>query len=446
MAKKNFRRKVLKRPKRKRPIRRGRVRGRRRLGGEGGETGYPDLDTLIALGKAAKMAYDAAPEIPPGPHLRGTGGTGVKKKKKARLGGLMPAGTAATVKYSRGLRIGKPRKSTFREKVMAVHYPSLSFNSKWTFQMDCKSAFVSACQIPILTKQLLDPISDQLYTNMTTDVSGVTIPTMAPNNGFSNDQYSIMIHSYKCNLRFYNSSTNTLRARLVWYKPKDDLDAQYDSNGVHTNNPLNLLMLASNVARATTPAVTTFVGDGLNFDSTTSGSNFTADYNHAGWPLVGTSTTSTSTANTVAFLDPSLVPGSAQVRRMFNNFYSTLKSEDFQLEPGNQFNTSLTMMGKHVTNVYDDVEVTIRKDCSVIGIVYVLGQMVFNENEGNSLISTGSSQLSVMREDTCYAQPRFLKEKQRVNMTNPYQVIHEDDQAKINDETGDIQTTYTSDK
>lgn len=448
MARKFSRRKGLKRPKRKRPVKRG--RGRRRLGGLEVAADFiasmspGQLEKAIQYGSIVYTAgkYFFA-DTPPGPHLRGTmKGT----KKKARLGGMMPAGSAATVKYSGGLKIGKPRKSTFREKVMGVHYPAVNFNSKWTFQMDCKSAFVTAAQIPILIKPMIDPLSAQLFTNMTSDKAGVPIPTLAFNDGIQNDQYGMMIHSYISKLRFYNSSTNTLRGRIVWYKPRQDLDSTYENFGLHSNNPINQLMLASNGAQPAQPFIGPVVGDGLLFDGSTPGANYSADYNHAGWPIVGTDTTNTSSSNTVAYLDPSLVPGSPQVRRHFNQFYSTLKSEEFTLEPGNQFNTSLTIMSKMVYDIFDDTEITIKKECSIIGVVYVLGQIVFNESDVSSIISTGSSQLSIMREDTCRAQPRFLKKTVRVNMTGPYRVIADADQAKINDETGEIQTVYTADQ
>jgi len=446
MARKFSRRKGLKRPKRKRPIR----RGRRRLGlmevdpGIIGNFTPEKLDQLIKLGTiiyhAGKYFY---PGTPAGPHLRGTA---LGTKKKPRLGGMMPAGSAAVIKYSPGLRIGKPRKSTFREKVMSVHFPPVNFNSKWTFQMECLSGCVSACQIPILNKTLLDPIVAQWSSNMTSDRASVLIPTLAVNDGISNDQYSIMIHSYKARLRFYNSSTNTLRARVVWYKPKSDLDSTYESFGLHSNNPLNQLMIASNGAQPINAVIPPLVGNGLIFDGATPGANYSADYNHAGHPIVGSNTTSSSSVNTVAYLDPSLVPGSPQVRRHFSNFYTTLKSEEFNLEPGNQYNTSVSLMGKLVSNIYDDTEITIRKACTIIGVVYVLGQIVFHDVEGDSTISTGSSQLSVMREDTCRAQPVFLKKEVRLNLTNPYGQILEENQAIINTDTNAEQTVFQRDR
>jgi len=375
----------------------------------------------------------------------------IKKAAKMYKGGsvnirnspLMPAGTSATIKKSGGVRIGKPRRSTFREKVMSVSYPPVNFNSKWTFQMDCGGGIVTAASVPILTKELLDPIVAQVYGNLVSDNGAVTsLPTMGANDNVDSQQYSIMIHQYRSQLQMYNSSTNTLRGRIVWYKPVKDLDGQYESFGPHTHSPINTLMLASNQAQTDNQPLNT---GGTLFDTVTATANYQANYHHAGWPLTGANTTAGQNINTVAHLDPALVPGSPQVKRFFNAFWRTLKSEEFVLEPGNQFNTSVTMMGKMVSNLYDDADMIHRKACTVIGVIYIIGQMVFSELSTDGTISTGSSQLSVMRQDTCKVQPRFLKKESRFNLSNPYLAISQANQAKINDESGELQDVYVQD-
>jgi len=355
---------------------------------------------------------------------------------------MLPAGASATIKNSKGLTIGSYKPPTFRDKVMAINYPPTTFNSKWTFQMDCGSGFVSAASIPILNKELLDPLVSQLYGNLITDISTTTqLPTMA-NLGANSEQYSMMLHSYVTKLRLYNSSTNTLRGRIVWYKPVNDMDGQYETAGTHTNSPINQLMLASNSAL---PVNAGFTPQGLQFDTITAGANYQADYHHAGAPVTGALTTTSSTANVVAQLDTTLVPGSVFVRRAYSKLWSTLKTEEFMLEPGNQFNTSLSIKGKMINNLYDDADMIYRKNCSIVGVIYVLGQVVFSDVAGNSTITTGSSQLSVMREDTCLAQPRIVKRNTRMNMTNPYQTLATTAQAIINDETGMMSDVYAQD-
>jgi len=430
-------RKITKRIRKRAPVR------RRRLGMIDPVPGLDDIVPTITkavVTKAAEHMYKNAPPFQPykGRSFRGVGG-----KKKSRLTGLMPAGTSATIRNSGGVKIGKPRRSTFREKVMSVSYPPVNFNSKWTFQMDNQGGVVTAASIPILTKELLDPIVAQVYGNLVSDNAAVTsLPTMGANDNVDSQQYSIMIHSYKSFIKMYNSSTNTLRGRVVWYQPTKDMDGQLESFGVHTHSPINTLMLASNQAQADNQPYTL---GGTIFDNVTAGANYTANYHHAGWPIVGANTTAGQNVNTVAHLDPSLVPGSPQVRRFFSKFWKTLKSEDFVLEPGNQFNTSVTMMGKMVSNLYDDAGMIHMKACTVIGVIYCIGQMVFSDLSTDGTISTGSSQLSVMREDICKVQPRFLKKEARFNLTNPYLSISTAQQAKINDESGELQDVYNQD-
>ena len=434
MARKFSRRKGLKKPKKKAPR-----RGRRRTvavaaAGSSAVWTYGGLLAAYAAGKIGRAFYDKM-------MTRIARGGVVGKGGFERA--MTPAGSAATIKKSPGLRIGKPRKATFREKVMSVSYPPVNFNSKWTFQMDNQPGVVTAASIPILTKELLDPLVGQLYGNLVSDAAAVSqLPTMGGNDNVDSQQYSIMIHQYRSDLKFYNSSTNTLRARIVWYQPAKDMDGQYESFGAHTHSPINTLMLGSNQAQPDNGSYNT---GGTLFDTVTAGSNYQANYHHAGWPLTGANTTAGQNINVVALLDPSLVPGSPQVRRFFNAHWKTLKSEEFVLEPGQQFDTHVTLMGKMVSNLYDDADMIHRKACTIIGVVYVIGQMVFSDLATDGTISTGSSQLSVMRQDTCKVQPRFTKKEARMNMTNPYLGIASTNQGKINDETGELQDVYAQD-
>ncbi|AYP28687.1 MAG: putative capsid protein [Cressdnaviricota sp.] len=375
-------------------------------------------------------------------YLRGSY-KGSRKRRRVVGGQLMsPALDSANIKNSSGLKIGKYKPPTFAQKVISITRPPQQMMSKWTFQMDCVSGRVTAAQIPILTQALIFPIQSQLISspNLTSD-SGFAPGTMNTGDPVDN-QYAIQISSYTSKLRFYNSSSNTLRARVVWYKPNRDLDAEYESYGANFNDPINYLMLASNSARESNgPAV----GSGTVFDNATGGSSYTANYNHAGWPLTGTATTASSVNNTVAYLDPALVPGSPQVRRMFSANWRTVKSEDFTLSPGNQFNTSVTLKNRIISNQFDDVAVVHRKNATVIGVVYVLGQIVFSDVASNSTISTGSSQLSVMREDTCMVYPMIIKRTVRVNLTSPFEQIASGAQGIINTETNNVDNDFEQD-
>jgi hypothetical protein len=341
----------------------------------------------------------------------------------------------ATIKYSSGLTIGRPKIMSFHDKVRAVYDPNQYFNSKWTWTMNGGSARVTACQIPILTSELMAPILSQLFTNLTTDT--VTVDPTINATDSANGQYTTCISSYRSSLRFYNSSSNTLRARLVWYKPARDLDAQYENFGAYTNEPLNMLMLASNYAQP--PFATQFGSTaGLTFGAV----DYNKNFNHCGAPLVGSGTTSSSMVNTTALLDPSLVPGSPQVRKMFKNFWTTLKSEEFTLEPGNQFNTSVTLLNRMYNSQFDDNDVSYQKETCIIGVVYVIGQMVFADAASNRTITTGSTQLSIMREDTCSARPVITRKTKRLNLTAQFQTLLDTEQAKINIENDEIDDTY----
>jgi len=376
-------------------------------------------------------------------NLRGTHFKRPSGRRPRRWARMNPA-TTANIKSSPGLRIGKSIRLTKAQQITKIMNPPAIFNSKWVWQMDCDSGRVSAAQIPIMTQSLAKPIYDQVYTNLTTD--NTVDPTMATSGAvIRGDNYQTLIENYRSDIRFYNSSTNTMRVRIVWYKPARDMDAEYEAFGANTNEPVNLLMLASNASQPAFNSITPVVGNGMVFDNTTAGSNYTTNYNHAGQPLTGTSTTGSSATNNVAQLDPSLVPGSVQVKRIFSHFWRTLKQEEFQLEPGNQYNTSVTMKNRIVRSQFDDTDVIYRRDSTIIGVVYVLGQIVFSDVAANYSISTGSSQLSIMREDTCIARPLSTKSPVRVNLTNPFQQLSDADQGIINTESGTLNTVYAED-
>lgn len=395
------------------------------------------LRGAVGGGSAAKAGGGRVPDLTKPQKRRYQRGT----LRKTRIISA-PAAEPSTIKYSPGLSIGTYKAPTFAQKVLAITRSPQHMVSKWTFQMDCISGRVSAAQIPILTQNLIDVIAAQFQTspNMLSD-TGFAPGTMTSTAPFNN-QYQFQISSYTSKLRLYNSSTNTLRARIVWYKPVRDLDNNYEGFGANTTDPLNYLMIASNSAGET--GGTLSPGNGTWFDNATAGSNYTANYNHAGWPVVGAATTTSSTANVVAHLDTSLVPGSPQVKRMFSANWRTVKEEDFTLQPGSQYNTSVTLKNRIIHNLYDDIDVYHRKSSTVIGVVYVIGQMVFDDRAANSTISTGSSQLSVMREDSCTVLPTIIKRTVRVNLTSQYQVIADANQGIVNIETNDVDDTFAT--
>lgn len=392
--------------------------------------------------KTIKMGMPRSPTYRGGSvNIRG------RKRKLPRSMGAMAAATGATIKTSPGLVLGQKKKLSLSQKMERIDNPPIKFDSKWTFQMDCTSGRVCAAQIPVMTRVFINQMYPQLYNDAVTDTLTLP-PTLAPftaNNippSVNNAQYQALIEDSRTRLKFYNSSTNTMRCRLVWYKPNNDFDGSYMSYGSNTYDPLNMLMIAANNAQALYPVVPYTATGGNIFTS----AQYTANFDHAGSPLTGTLTTGNNVTSTVATLDPSLVPGSVEVRRQFSKFWKTLKSQDFTLEPGHQFNTSLTLRNKILRNGFDDYDVYYRKDCSIVGVVYVMGQIVFASGVADNTITTGDSQLSVMREDTCTMRPMVTKSTRRVNLTADFAVLNNTQQSIINTQTNDIDTIFDEDR
>ena len=395
----------------------------------------------------------------PSTYLRGSRVT----VRHNRVKTMTPAAPSGAIRYSRGLSIGSRRSRTsFKEAVMNTIYPPLNFNSKWNFQMECQSGRVSAISIPVLTKPLRNPLINCMYKALTTDTSTVD-PTMATLT-LGNLINRVVIKNYVTNLRMYNSSEQTSRCRLVWYKPRVDMEEtlNLESGGGIPSSPINLTMYASTfmVEPVANQLVNPVAGDGLKFDGVYSipyvntGQNFYINYDHAGNPVVmnyaiptDPQTTGNNTANDVAWLDPSLTPSSGQVRTFTSQYYSVLKTEDFTLAPGNQYNTKLVIKNKRIMSSNAVLADTFYyKDSTVIGVLYVLGQVVFSDVTSNNTITTGSPQISVLREDTC---TMGLVRKQlisRINVTNPYIKLVDTQQGIVNIQTDTVDNNHDFDR
>jgi hypothetical protein len=443
--------------RRKRTARSSKPKGRRRLQRKQyilGEAPFiPDLQEEVRSQGYGQSYATASPT--PRPTSRGTTGNlrGTRanaRRNRRRRFNMMAAPSSAKISNS-SVTIGKTIKLSKLQKLNNILYPPLICNMKWTFQMDCDSGRVSAAQIPYLTEPLARPLFNQLFVNLLTDTSTQIPPTMqinvplnsvgTPNNRAT--EYSVIIERYTSKLTFYNSSTNTLRARVVWYRPKRDLDAQYGTFGAHTHNPLNLLLIASTNSLPVTPALPG-TSPGLQF----SAADWNNDFNHAGHPYalnVNGTTTNSVANNTTALLDTSLVPGSPQVRQMMNHFWGEVKANEFTLEPGNQHNISVVLKNQVVKNFFDDADVIHRKGMTLIAVVYVLGQVVFATADGNTTVTTGSSQLSCMREDTCQLRRHVTKSTHRLNLTDNFVTLADNLQGIVNTKTDGIDLTYGED-
>lgn len=372
--------------------------------------------------------------------------TRTKNRTRTITRTMQPSLGSAKMRSSPGLVVGNFRKSTPRERLMSLLNPPAKFDSKWTFQMEATSGRVTAVTIPVLNRTLMNPIYQQLFTNLTTDTAAQD-PTLVLSGFFAN-QYKLNVYKYLSTMKFYNSSTNTARCRLVWYKPKYDFEALLPITGnAVVSDPLCTTMFASTINPPLLfPVVAPLVGDGITFDNSTPGSNYQVSYDHAGWPMTGPTTTVSSSANTIANLDPTLIPGSPEVRAFVSRYWTTLKSEEFTIEPGNQYNTSLRLRNRIIKkNTLVNPDLYYFKDSSVVGVLYVLGQMVFSNAPLDNTITTGSTQISCIREDTCMVKVDTQRSTRRINLTNPLRVLPDSAQGIINTESDDVDVTYDDD-
>jgi len=375
------------------------------------------------------------------------------RRPSYRKGGAMrPATTKGHVSYSRGTVIGKAKRASFRSKVQAIFNPPTTIDQKFVFQMDCVSGRSTACTIPVLTDTMALPLFQQVFTNLTTDNSQE--PTLSL-SVIGAHQYSVKICNYRTSLSFLNSSSSAARCRLIWYKPRVDLEETLSAVATGLlGNPLNLLMWLSTVSQQTNPSTPTSVlGDGFVFDTLSAGSNYLLNYNHAGSTVTGASTTDVATTNQVAWLDPSLFPSNSNIAPVFNRFWSTAGSEEFSLGPGDQHNTSMSIRNKMFKRNTDNLtgnDVEYIKGSTLVGVLYVLGQIAFTDNATAPVasgyqVSTSNTQISCIRTDRCTLIPDVTRRAKRVNFHFPFPKIAEADEAIVNFQSGDVDTNFTRD-
>lgn len=374
-------------------------------------------------------------------HLRGTSYNRHRAASSTHAKVMMHAG--ANISRLPSTVIGRTPRTTPLDRVKKWLYPPMSFNSKWTFQADCSAGRLTALQVPVLNEELARPILNQLRRGMTSD--SLTVNPILNQGALTStvtNNYKVGVENYKCNMLICNSSEHTASLRIVWYRPVQDLDATDDFSTAR-NDPLNTLMWASQFSTVNTLNVTApVVGDGWSFDNITVGSDYTANYNHAGATLSGV-TTGNNSVNRVALLDPSLLPTHPSVRLHFNKKYRALKTTDIVLQPGHQANADLLIKRRLILNGSDEAATPIRRAHTYFGIIYVMGQMVNSNVAADTTITLGSTQISVIRTDTCTAFPVIAKSKQRVQLTTNNLVILADNlQEVVNEKTDTIDGTF----
>lgn len=326
--------------------------------------------------------------------------------------------------------IGTQRVQSFAEKVSAVDRPPLVFKRNYQFSAECASGRKGWFCMNV--NQML---ADDLQTDITSYKSaqftdGIATDSTVSGNGLT-DNAKFYIDSHKEFIKMVNSSSNSITGKITLWRHKRDTDTAYDGALI---NPINLMMYYSTNARSLTVnglGGEQTVGNGFTFNTSTAGSNYTAVYNMVG--------SSINTTGVCASTDPSLSPTSPQIKDRVGFWFSKVgDSTPFSLKAGQQINSSYIFNLDKNKIMREQQEFNHIAGISYSIVVEFEGGIVGDSTAvtGDGSISTGSCQLSVIRENSRILGVENKYRSKIVLQTAPLTQIAIANQVIINSDSG----------
>lgn len=338
-------------------------------------------------------------------------------------------------------KYGTPRQIGFNEKVDRIAHPPVIFKRQYAWSSECTSGRKGWMQIPLNKLTTSGLLYGDLYEDainsvnrLTTDTSNVD-PTLLTSSQATIGKVYIDYLSEK--LRMVNSGTNSLNVTLSLYGYKRDCDSYFANVNVPMT-PINLMMLAStnNLSNYSPLGYDQTVGNGWEFDTTTSGVNMIANYDMPG--------SSVNTGGASAQTDPSLKVLSSHINELTGYYLKELNSIDFSLKPGQEVN-HYTIFNDMANIVRNNQDMTYLKGISHYLVISFQAGIV-GDAIANNVVSTGSGQLSCILEEKRIIGTRGRNNNGKIFMaTPPLAGILNANQFTINPDSGVADTGYEED-
>jgi hypothetical protein len=321
--------------------------------------------------------------------------------------------------------IGKPRSISFSEKVARVERPPLFFKRQFAFSAECVSGRKGWFSMEINSFNANDVLTDitSYKTQYTTDTN-TSNPYVLGNSVQDFAQFYIDKLSEK--IQMINSSSNSVTGKIHLFAQKRDNDNTYQ--GATPITPINMMMLASqNALPLNVVGQETTIGNGWAFGITAGNTNYNGVYNMPG--------SSINASGFTASTDLLLSPSSSHVKDRINFWFRKVATSSFSLKPGQQFNSSY---------VFNDLPVIHRDQQEFIHVAGTSYSLVVEFQAGivgdstalSSAVSTGTGQLSVVREYTRILGLKNVNKSKVVMVTAPLATIADANQVIINPDTG----------
>lgn len=330
--------------------------------------------------------------------------------------------------------VGKQRVISFQEKVSRTVRPPLLFKRNYGFSAECTSGrkAMFSMRINAMTN---DDLNNDLvaYKSSLLSDTGISDTQIAGQSSADNAQFYVDKLVEK--IQMVNSSSNSITGKVHLFAYKRDSGTTYGDTSAIID-PVNMLMYYSTQALstvATGAGQENIVGNGWAFGVGTApnGVNYGALHN-----MPGSSINATGSS---AQMDPALGFGSPQVKDGINFWFRKVgTSAGFSLKPGQQFNSSFVFNDLPVINREEQAQYIFISGVSYIAVVEFQAGIVGDSTAitGDNVISTGSCQLSCIRESTRTLGMKNTLRSKVVLQTQPLTQIAIANQVIINSDTG----------
>lgn len=394
--------------------------GRRRL--------QPALAPMIAAGGVAllKRGYKRLAK-----RRADTAGAVFNRAKRNVQNRIAQSDNITTAK---AIVVGKQRLISFQEKVSRTVRPPLLFKRNYGFSAECTSGrkAMFSMRINAMTNDDLNNDLTAYKSSLLSD-TGIGDTQIAGQSSADNAQFYVDKLVEK--IQMVNSSSNAITGKVHLFAYKRDSGTTYGATSAIID-PINMLMYYSTQALstvATGAGQENIVGNGWAFGVGTApnGVNYGALHN-----MPGSSINATGSS---AQMDPTLGFGSPQVKDGVNFWFRKVgSSSSFSLKPGQQFNSSFVFNDLPIINREEQAQYIFIAGVSYIAVVEFQAGIVGDSQItlGDNVVSTGSCQLSCIRESQRTLGMKNTLRSKVVLQTQPLTQIAITNQVIINSDTG----------
>jgi len=330
--------------------------------------------------------------------------------------------------------VGKQRVISFQEKVSRTVRPPLVFKRNYGFSAECPSGRKAMFSIRI-NAMTADDLNNDLTSYKSSMFSDTGNPDLQVAQNGERDNAQFYVDKLVEKIQMVNSSSNSITGKIHLFAYKRDSGSTYGQTGALLD-PINMLMYYSTQALSTVATGAgneSNVGNGWAFQAGggNNGLNYLAGHNMPGSSING--------SGSCGFLDPALGFGSPQVKDGINFWFRKVgTTSSFSLKPGQQFNSSFVFNDLPIINREEQAQYIYIAGVTYIAIVEFQGGIVGDSTaiSGDGIISTGTAQLSVIRENhRTLGMKNYLRSK-TVLQTAPLAQILVGNQVIINSDTG----------